>query len=578
MIKFMVVTENIELSRNDFKKLKDDFEFEFKEKYNLKEIYSNDLQLVIDMELNSLSYSILFEIDYCKRYLNCQINNIVKNKTVNYDKNLEKIKLFSKNKLKEMMKAKRNKIFKIIWLEDTQVLELSRNLYFKIHKVESLLRSFIDVSMIKNIGYNWWNEIVSDEIKFKYKKREGDYHFIEKDLNDIKTELFSIDVDDLIEILETKIRKLEIHNLTESYRTEIEEALKKKNKDKVFDLIDKKFELELDIWDKYYKKYFPDTFKNDWKIFYKYRNHIAHNKLITFKNFEILKSKLEELEKIIQDAIDNFNYETLPEDVKMEIEEDIKAFEEIEEFNQKKHERYIKEVESGVEILFSNEIEERIEEFLSNELMKIEELFYLRNDIEIDINAINFENDNVKILEVKSKINENSLEFFINNIDIDEAEGGESSLDLNIHRNNKLYKVLNIRYQNGEAEWDEFQSNYIPLKENGIITDNYLEQFEELNEELNELFPNLIDEIALRAFENIKDGGIGVVSDLECDECGGEYLSINDSFLPIGTCASCGEKHSIIQCNTCGSYYKIEGESVIPDMCENCYEHKLEKF
>ena len=378
----------------------------------------------------------------------------------------------------------------------------------------------------------------------------------------------------MADILETKTKKLNPQNINDAYIESLKKANEKKDHSTILNLLNKPYEIEIDVWSKYYKKYFSENFISEWKMFYKIRNHIAHNKLITLDSYEILTTKLYSLQKDLDSAIEKFKYDILPK----EIQEEIQELAEITEYQRIKQDRYIREVESGVEILFSAEIEERIEEFLSNELMKIEELFYLRNDIEIDINAINFENDNIKILEVKSKINENSLEFFINNIDIDEAEGGESSLDLNIHRNNKLYKVLNIRYQNGEAEWDEFQSNYIPLKENEIIIDNYLEQFEELNEELNKLFPNLVNEIPLREFENIKTGGVGVVSHLECDDCGGEYLSLDESFLPVGTCANCGAKHSITQCNNCGSYYKIEDESVIPDMCENCYLYKLEKF
>ena len=174
---------------------------------NYMEILSSDNTLVCDIVIKKTNYRVTFKKDqYYHTHINCSLNYVnISEKPLGFDKNLEKLKKSLKNTLKNMVKLSGERSPDIIWVNDSQVLDLSAKLYEEIHKLENLLRYFIDISMNKRLGFDWWEKYVDSTLKNKYKDRHGEFCKIETDLNDVNTKLSCIDVDDLIKILEIKI-------------------------------------------------------------------------------------------------------------------------------------------------------------------------------------------------------------------------------------------------------------------------------------------------------------------------------------------------------------------------------------
>ncbi len=561
MINFSVINEKdcfeqsyfVDLSEGIKKVLEkmDDYEESFDE-------FGQSMEIKLKLEENK--YKVILSLEkFDLRHLNIEIKHDRIEPNKGYDINLENLKLLIKTKLKEIWnKTERPKI---IWSEDIQVLQLSQILYYKINKVENRLRNFINISMTKLFGFNWWNELVPNEIKQKYLDRQKDFVGIAPEFKDVISHLLSIDVDDLIEILQ-----IEIVEWKNKHDDEIEKAIKDNKSERVLALLKKQMIVKSNIWQDKYSQYFSPNFRSEWKIFNKNRNHVAHNKLLTFNTFKKLESIIDNVEQMISVAEDKFKADIIPDEIKELLEEERIQQEEI----SKKH---IKETESGIRILNRKMIENELEEWTYTFISDLKQEFYFRNDIEIITEEFDFMEEEKVVFNIGSKINENKFSIKVEKFEIDENEGAESEMELLIQINESDFKNITVKYQNGAAEWDANQCSYMPVREDGIEIENYKEIEIEIIDKINELFPNLLDEISAEEYMSIKDGGYGVVGEFSCDECCEETVSINEKFLKLGKCANCGYEHEIDYCDYCGHYYKTDEGGMIENMCGSCWDN-----
>ncbi len=138
MIKFDFVMNEIEFNKEDFRGILEILKIKSNDKFNLEVDVLDDSNLHIKLKYKDDIYLLFLENDYISCYLNCKIDVLYKNKSENYDKSLEMIKLFLKDAIKFHFKSTYKKDFKILWLEDLQILELSQKLYYEIHKKSHL--------------------------------------------------------------------------------------------------------------------------------------------------------------------------------------------------------------------------------------------------------------------------------------------------------------------------------------------------------------------------------------------------------------------------------------------------------
>jgi len=485
----------------------------------------------------------------------------------NSDKDLYEIKFIIKNVLRKDWQE-------CIWLKDEQSSSFAKELYADIHELENLLRQFINIVMIRNFGVNWWDKYTPQKIKDKYKARFSTFKRVAQSYADVNDQLLSIDTEDLLEIMTLKIKKFapEKNHLV----TSLLEALKETGDistvaagyKKFIEKLKNECEVEIDLWDSLFGKYFSNTFINEWRDLSKNRNHVAHNKLIDLNAYKVIKRSIKEVENSLAIAEENFNNASFSDEeieLLQAIEEEREA-----ELAMLKQDRI--ESEAGISILDSTSIYEIFEENVSVYMESISDSIYFRNDLECEIYDIPFEVgiDN-ELLSISSKITLNSLvidgEFFIN-----EESGAESVLSLKLLSNGELIQTCTLSYTNGDAELAEDQSYYIPVTSNKFSGGLISKFLEEVETQIEDLFPNLVAEVEAAKYESAKNGGNCPVATINCEECGEEYISIDESICEVGTCVKCGHINNIRQCDHCEEYYNpdIDGNSYL---CQNCLDY-----
>jgi hypothetical protein len=483
-------------------------------------------------------------------------------KTKNFDKDLFDVKINIKNLI-------RHEWEECVWLEDEQSYTLAEELYSKIHRTENRLRQFINIVMIRNFGVKWWEKYTPKKIQDKYKARFSSYKRVAQSYANVSDHLMSIDTDDLLTIMGHKLKKFApnksylVVNLLESIREVGDITTIVSEYKKVIDKLKSECEVEIDLWEHIFKKYFPDDFKNHWEDFCKNRNHIAHNKLIDLNAYDIINDNIEKVKEYIENAEREFNKSNLSDEEK----EFLLELEEIRKAELKLAELEIIESEAGISILDTDEIVEIFKENVENFIKDVKDSIYFRNDLEIDTSEFT-QKDTQELLTAVSKITGNKVT--INALlDLNEGSGECSTVTLELYANDELIDRCDLTYTNGEAEFDEEQGCYMPVHYNkfskGRLDDFTDNVFNTIEQEL----PYLVNKVDSIIAEVIRKGGKYPVSDSDCEECGEKYICIDDSICKVGICVNCGHENELNECLRCGKLYNPNTEGNL-DLCGEC--------
>ncbi|QED47015.1 hypothetical protein [Cytobacillus dafuensis] len=484
-----------------------------------------------------------------------------------FDKDLSELKFIIKNSLRKDWEE-------CIWLKDEQSSSFAKELYADIHELENQLRQFINIVMIRNFGVNWWDKYTTRKIKDKYKARFSSYKRVAQSYANVSDRLLSIDTDDLLEIMTLKINKFApendhvVTNLLESLKETGDISTVAAEYKKVIEKLRKECEVEIDLWDSLFGKYFPEGFIDEWSDFGKNRNHVAHNKLLDLNAYKTIKKSIKAVATSLSSAEKKFNDTSFSDEEKeiiQEIEEERKAELEMLEFERM-------ESEAGIRILDSSSICEIFAENVSGYIESIRDSIYFRDDLETEPSTFSYgEGTDNELLSIQSKLTENKL-VITSNLEIDEESGGESVLTLKLLSNGELVETCNLTYTNGEAELADDQSYYLPTKYNKFSEGLISEFINEVESQIANLFPNLVKKVESAKYEAAKNGGKYPVADSECEECSEQYICIDDSICEIGTCVNCGHFNEIQKCDRCDQYYnpEVEGNS---SFCQGCVDY-----
>jgi hypothetical protein len=471
--------------------------------------------------------------------------------------NLEKLKINIKNILKKLEGT--NECY---WIKDLQVEKFAVELYADIHKLENKFRSFINTVLCNALGCLWFENIkkfIGSELGAKYGQNKGSMRQLEK-LNDVNDFLFSLDTGDLLKIVELKGKELNRDKIDQLEN----HLLKLKNNNNIesfFTNIEKLKEIKIDLWNRYFKFYLNENFKENWKNFNKNRNHIMHNKPIDSSAFKKIK---ENFNKILEE-LDKAESKYLNQNLSVE---DMETFEE---------EKWIEEQhridEAGITIsgdviydVFSSKLSELIEVF--------NDYLYFRTDITTE--TISCFLEDIKYYEVYFSLEERdkirlTLEKKELNINLD--LGGISSFELVAFINGKEVSSLYMCYTNPTIEYHEDGTNYMPASE-GILESYDEESFiKNIKEEIYNSFLTPSDEIDNYYAKN----EIYPVYEESCPNCGEFTVSNTDDFYKKGFCINCGEEYEVEVCEGCNrSTLEVD---LIPwmDYCTECQEDWMDR-
>ncbi len=203
------------------------------------------------------------------------------------DENFYSIKVAIKTILK--------KYFKEVFIPtDTQNEELCSYLYRDIHRTENNFREAINAYMLRKFGVGWFKNNIKEEYQKKSAQYVGWYNRKYEDFKDIQSELFNLQTDDLIEMLEKsyidQLNKTQVDAITD---------LKSKLGDQATLVLNESYINMESIWDADIKQLLPEEFKDLWKEFSNMRNMIAHNKSICLRLKQDIIDMVANLNKII---------------------------------------------------------------------------------------------------------------------------------------------------------------------------------------------------------------------------------------------------------------------------------------
>jgi len=427
---------------------------------------------------------------------------------------------------------------KCTWIIDEQSAVLGTELFSEIYRVENNLRAFAATVLIHSLGIDWIHRPGLEKYAESIESLKNNFVQRIPEFSDINTEFYSMTLETLLEIIfKGKVYDDVIPIDWDTYNTILKAAEHGKKED-VKKCIDKKRVLVCDIWVKLFKNCFddPEKFKSDINAFTLDRNHVYHNKLITWSAYENFSIHIDAINEEVAKAIENYE-EISPSEEYI----DMKAYEEEQEESvesEKEYYRYRISSETGLEIRDSSAIFDMFCETLSD----IHERIYRYYNLDEGFSVLEYtepvEDKESEIFKVLCNADEASYISVSADITIDDNLG-ETSTMLVIASDSEGKEIARaqVDYTNGNGtENDEgLMTPTLDSEYNDEEVDDFVEDLEAfVSEDLNP-YMRRIDGIAYER----KDAS-GLVADFPCENCGKNYVSIDEELAPIGTCIYCG--------------------------------------
>lgn len=245
----------------------------------------------LKMNIDSIIFDVLIHKQTYKMGVDEELNTLEVTIMTNNEDEIYDFKV----KIKDILKKYYKEIFILM---DTHNQILCSQLYSKIYRVENRFRELINSYMVKKYGVAWFKQNIKDEFQTKSKQYAGWYNKNYVDFKDIQSEIFNLQTDDLIKMLE----KSYIDQLSKS-DVDLITSLKDKLNDKATLVFQEKYLNLKSIWETDIKGILPDNFNETWKEFTNMRNMIAHNKPIC----KMLRDDIENMITKLEQILDIFN-------------------------------------------------------------------------------------------------------------------------------------------------------------------------------------------------------------------------------------------------------------------------------
>ncbi|MCP3781588.1 hypothetical protein NLX74_24845 [Paenibacillus sp. MZ03-122A] len=477
-----------------------------------------------------------------------------------------------------------------VWLEDSQSELFAEELYKKVHSVENSLRRLINSIMFFKLGGDWWDRYMPYDLINKYNQRSDQYRRRTPSFDNIHTNLMSIDTGDLIRILNYKTYKLKRNsifrepdemNLFEGFAEPLN-ALTRDEKEKLFlfqgimnsiffntksieklhpnllEKLEEQMEVDKDFWEDYFLPWFScdsRKFSGLWSEFTTDRNHVAHNKLIDLKLRNKFNKGMSELQKLITEAEKKFEKYTETE-VASYLEETRFEAEVIQRQQTDDWKDYIEEA-TGIRILEESNIIEEFQENLTASFDNLKDMFYYRSDLEFLYNEPTLNEESI-IFTIEHNVTRDDIQVIVLP-DIDSSAGATSTVTLRVITIDKE-EMFDLYYTNGEAEYNDEQTNYMPLVQDHWEVTSGLSKMEKfISSVISSDFPEITeDEIA----------------NVPCRHCESYTIYFSDeesdvespSRYKTGECLNCGRVNTLGFCMRCDKTLNQEEDG----LCDGC--------
>lgn len=451
------------------------------------------------------------------------------------------------------------------WLIDEQSEQMCAELYPEFFRLENEIRAFAGKVLTHKIGVNWLGCFGLEKFNESAKNLATIFQQRVPEFDNINADLLSLTLESLFEIIFKGIIYKDETILVPADFEKLNTILKAGKVDNVKNFLEKKRTVQFKIWDDIFVPYFSDAerFKSNVTKFINSRNHIAHNKLISFSAYNIIYNELDLIQEDLDMAKSKFEADGLSKE--MEDTRDALAEQEMEGYNERDYWRSRVADETGIDVLDESQIHERFIESLDAIHSSLLKHFQYDPCFTIeDLEDATICGETVIFRVICNADEESFIEIRVS-MTIDDDMGEESYMHIYCYKGeDKLYEAT-VTYINGDgSEDEEFR---IQVERDSEYNDDEIEEFTTnlvgyIENELNP-YTYQIDAIAYES-----KGGESVVADFPCEVCGKNGVSINEDFYPVGSCCFCGTVNDVKICSLCGTVFDEFGGT--GDICNGC--------
>ena len=515
-----------------------------------------------DVQIGDVSFEVAFVVDTGedrKSSLTVEIganDNGEEQIEKRYIKCIEQFKVALKNRLLRDFDN-------CIWIADDQSEMLGARLYPRFFKTENQIRAFVNNVLIAHLGHNWLELPGFEKYKLSTVSLGVSFKQIVSDFANINTTMLSMTLETLAEIiLEAVVYKDQIL-LSLQEVTKLCHHLSNKNSDAAKELITKKREAKVKIWDDLFAQYLPEenVFRKQLNIFIKSRNHVAHNKLLTFSVFKQMNDELTAFDSMLRSA--TILFET--QHASIEMIDTLQAEQEQTEYE----EQYWRDRifgETGVEIRDEDEIYELLCQTVTELYDTLSDRYHYDPCFDVSDMEMPMKDGTTKVFTVTSNASDEELSLFVS-IAVDDDMDTSSYLTIEAKHGEDIIAKVECTYHNGEGH--EGEEGLCVADSDSEYDDTEVHDFlEDLVDYIEEDLNPYVKQVSSMEYECGRHGGTSPVADFACQECGKDGVSITEDLLPIGKCCYCGYENEHYVCELCGTVYDDMGGD--EHLCNGC--------
>ena len=473
-----------------------------------------------------------------------------------YNKSLEVLKLALKDRVGNDWQG-------CTWLIDDQSEMLATDLYPRFFKIENQFRAYANKVLIQHLGQNWLDCPGLEKYKDSVCSMESSFKQIVPQFANINTSLLSMTLETLSKVILKAVIYKDDTTLSSSELTKLYQYLEKRNEEAAKEFIEKKREIKINLWNNVFSQYFADSeqFKNQLNQFIKARNHIAHNKLLTFFAFKKMHDELSIFETTLSQALEKFEQMNASE----ELLDTWQCEQERDEYDEQYWRERISE-ETGVEIRDEDEIYELFCQTITALYDALSDRYHYDPCFDISDMETPVDDGISQICSVTSNASDEELHLFVS-IVVDDDMDTSSYLTIEAKHGEDIVAKVECIYYNGEGH--EGEDGVFIADNDSEYNDTEVQDFlEDLIDYIEGYLNPYVKIVSSMKHECVRHGGESPVADFACQECGKEGVSITEDLLPIGTCCYCGYENEYYVCELCGTVYDDMGGD--GNLCNGC--------
>lgn len=431
-----------------------------------------------------------------------------------------------------------------------------------------------------HLGKNWIKQYGMEKYEESHKSMSVDFKRKVPCFADIDDTFISMTMETMMEvILKANIYEDEIV-LNQSDMAKLHQEIAGGAANQLLELMRNRRKVKIDIWKDIFKRYFADeeVAKSNITDFIKNRNHVAHNKLLNWSGYQVMKQNIEQLDSIIEKANQSFE-ESIPSEEQY-MTWNIGVEEEESEAARREWERdYLRlriSGETGVEIREEEGIYELFSETLGELYNEFSDIYYFDPQFDMSKKSdITMTEEEQVLFSIRSNAVKTAVVEVVADMTFDSDMDGDSSLYISCRRDGtEIFRTV-LEYHNGSGMEDTFEGKIVLNSESYYDTEELDEFKDELKDYIEEKLNPLISKKESLEYTAATSGGAEPVADIPCMECGKYGISISEDFYPLGRCCYCGEENYIKQCQRCGKWYEDgDGNDTV---CAECLEKVMEE-